>query len=163
MKSVILFSHGSLLCGAGEALENHAARLRERGTAPLVKVGYLNYNEPTFLQTVQACAEAGATQIRVSPYFLIPGKFVKVDLPKQVAEAQAAFPNITFEIADALGFDERLADALIESANGAAADGWRINLERAQLACRPDPQCPLYNTAFCPKHPGDDLPRLGDE
>ena len=95
--------------------------------------------------------------------FLIPGKFVKVDLPKQVAEAQAAFPNVEFTMADALGFDERLADAVIESANGATADGWRVNLERAQRACRPDPQCPLYNTPFCPKHPGDDLPRLGDE
>ena len=163
MDSVILFSHGSLLCGAGEALENHAARLRERGIAPLVAVAYLNYNEPTFLQSVQSCAEAGATRIRVAPYFLIPGKFVKVDLPKQVAEAQSAFPAISFEIADALGFDERLADALIESANGAAPDGWRVNLERAQQSCRPDPQCPLYNTPFCPKHPGEDAPRLGDE
>jgi hypothetical protein len=49
--ALILFSNGSLLCGAGEALEAHAARLRERGDYDLVAVGYLNYSEPLFAET----------------------------------------------------------------------------------------------------------------
>ena len=154
MDATVLFSHGSLLCGAGEALRAHAERLRIEGLTPLVAVGYLNYSEPPFIDTVTECVAAGATRIFVTPYFLIPGYFVKVDLPKAVAAAQARFPNVEFVVAEAIGFDERLADALIESANGAVGpDGWREDLRRASEFCRPSPQCPLFGTPACPKQP----------
>jgi sirohydrochlorin ferrochelatase len=154
MDATVLFSHGSLLCGAGEALRAHAERLRAQGLTPIVAVGYLNYSEPPFLGTVTECVAAGATRIFVTPYFLVPGYFVKVDLPKAVAEAQARFPEVEFVVADAIGFDERLADALIESANAAVGpEGWREDLKRASQFCRPNPQCPLFGTPNCPKQP----------
>ncbi len=154
MDATVLFSHGSLLCGAGEALLAHAERLRRRGISPIVAVGYLNYSDPPFLQTVGECVERGATRILVTPYFLVPGYFVKVDLPKTVAEAQAKFPEVEFVVAEAIGFDERLADALIESAREAVGPaGWRQDLRRASQFCRPDAKCPLYGTPNCPKQP----------
>ena len=154
MDATILFSHGSLLCGAGEALRTHAERLRAQRLSPLVAVGYLNYSEPPFLDSVAECVAAGATRILVTPYFLIPGYFVKVDLPKAVAEAQERFPSVEFVVAQPIGFDERLADALIESANKAVGpEGWREDLKRASQFCRPSPTCPLFGTANCPKQP----------
>lgn len=156
MRAVILFAHGSLLCGAGQALLVHAARLRELGIAPLVEIGYLNYSEPPFLEAVAKCTEQGATQIIVTPYFLVPGKFVKVDLPKAVAEAESKFPNIAFILAEAIGFEERLADALLRSAQEARPpEAWGRDVEAATEFCRPSPECPLYLTPFCPKCPGD--------
>ena len=116
MDAVILFSHGSLLCGAGEALKVQAERLRARNIAPIVEVGYLNYSEPPFADAVASVVAQGATRILVTPYFLIPGKFVKVDLPRAVFEAQSAHPDVTFLVAEAIGFDPRLADALLDSA-----------------------------------------------
>ena len=71
----------------------HADRLRARGLAPIVEIGYLNYCEPLFAETVSRCVAAGATRIVVTPYFLVPGYFVKVDLPRCVETAQAAFPQ----------------------------------------------------------------------
>ena len=155
MDAVILFSHGSLLCGAGEALRKHADRLRDRKLAPIVEVGYLNYSEPLFIETVAKCVAAGADRIVVTPYFLVPGYFVKVDLPKAVKAAQEAFPELPFVIAEALGFDEGLADALIESAFSAQDSRfWRRELATAAKFCRPSPTCPLYETTSCPKKPG---------
>ena len=155
MDAVILFSHGSLLCGAGEALKVQAERLRERGIAPIVEVGYLNYSEPPFADTVASVVAQGATRILVTPYFLIPGKFVKVDLPRAVFEAQTVYPGVTFLVADAIGFDPRLADALIDSAAQAFGPSrWRLDLERATRQCRPNTECPLYDTPLCPLHPG---------
>ena len=155
MNAVILFSHGSLLCGAGEALLEHARRLRERGVAPLVEVGYLNYSEPPFAETVTKIAAQGATRILVTPYFLIPGKFVKVDLPRAVELARAAYPGIEFSIADAIGFDARLADALIDSAHHAfGPERWREDLSRASRYCRANPECPLFGTSNCPRSSG---------
>src|SRR5579884_353329 len=152
MDAIILFSHGSLLCGAGVALEAHAARLRERNLAPLVEVGYLNYSEPLFGEVAAKCVAAGADRIIVVPYFLVPGYFVKVDLPKAVAEAQATHPGVRFVVAEAIGFDVALADALIESARDAAPpERWREDLRRAAASCRADPRCPLYDTPDCPR------------
>lgn len=153
--AIILFSHGSLLCGSGEALKGHARRLQAQGLAPIVEVGYLNYSEPPFAEAVEKCVAAGATRLLITPYFLIPGKFVKVDLPQAVAQEQAAHPNIEFVVAQAIGYDDALADALIESAKTAAPpDTWRDDLKRAPQFCRPAPLCPLYDTLDCPKHPG---------
>ena len=154
MDATILFSHGSLLCGAGEALRAHAEHLRAQALTPLVVVGYLNYSEPSFIDAVAECVAAGTNRIYVTPYFLIPGYFVKVDLPKAVAAAQERFPEVEFVVAEAIGFDERLADALIESANAAVGpEGWREDLRRASQFCRPNTQCPLYGTPNCPKQP----------
>ncbi len=155
MDAIILFSHGSLLCGAGEALKVQAARLRERGLAPVVEVGYLNYSDPPFADTVESVVREGATRILVTPYFLIPGKFVKVDLPRAVATAQAAHPDVTFVVANAIGFDPRLADALIDSARRSFGPArWREDLAQATRHCRPNVDCPLYDTPLCPLHPG---------
>lgn len=143
--AIILFSHGSLLCGSGEALKRHAERLRAHGRAPVVEIGYLNYNEPKFADAVERCVELGADRILVAPYFLVPGYFVKVDLPKAVQAAHEAHPNVTFVTAEPIGFDTRLADALIESARTAVgSERWRDDLQNATSHCRSNPQCPLY-------------------
>ena len=149
--AVILFSHGSLLCGSGQALLGHADRLRSQGIAPIVAVGYLNYSEPFFLDTVTQCIAKGATRIVVTPYFLASGYFVKVELTKAIAQAREAFPTMEFVVGEAIGFDERLADALILSAEAALpAENWHDDLERANAHCRDNPECPLYSTPNCP-------------
>jgi sirohydrochlorin ferrochelatase len=154
MNALILFSHGSLLCGAGEALDAHAARLRERGEYDMVEVGYLNYSEPSFADTARKVVEAGATRIIIAPYFLVPGYFVTKSLPETLAPVQAEHPNVEFIVAEALGYDTSLADALLESAiNARTAEHWRESLARAARSCRPHPDCPLYGTVACPKVP----------
>ena len=153
-RALILFSHGSLLCGAGEALEAHAARLRAQGGFDLVAIGYLNYSLPRFAEAVADAAAAGATEIVVVPYFLIPGFFITKSLPEAVASAKAQFPDLTFTVAPPLGDDTRLVDALLDAAQTARGrEHWRDPLTRAALACRPDPGCPLYGTPACPKVP----------
>lgn len=160
---MILFSHGSLLCGSGEALQAHAQRLKARGVAPIVEVGYLNYSEPPFDQAVETCLRQGATRLIITPYFLVPGKFVRVDLPEAVAKAQTAHPDITFVSAEAIGFDTLLAEALIESAqNALPPEYWREDLRRAPHYCRVNPDCPLYDSTECPVRVGLPFPSPRD-
>ncbi len=159
MDAIVLFSHGSLLCGAGVALEAHAARLRAQGLAPIVEVGYLNYSAPFFLEAVARCVQAGASRILVTPYFLVPGKFVRTDLPKAVQSAQAEYPALTFVVAQPIGFDETLADALIASARAARPEpAWRDELRNASAHCRARPDCPLFGTPDCPRQPTPPTP-----
>lgn len=154
MEAVILFSHGSVLCGAGETLKWHARRLKELGGYAVVEVAFLNYAEPTFAHAAARCHQAGATHVTVVPYFLVPGKFVRVDLPAQIEAARRQWPEVDFRIAPPIGFDERLADSLLELASEARAhDQWREDLKRASDFCEADAQCPLYGTPRCPRVP----------
>lgn len=159
MNALILFSHGSLLCGAGEALDAHAARLRQTGEWDMVTVGYLNYSAPTFAEAVAECAARGATEILVLPFFLVPGYFITKSLPECLESARAAHPGVTFTVADAIGFDTGLADALIASAQAPLGPGeWRDDLAAAARGCRARPDCPLYATPNCPRVPAPDTP-----
>lgn len=145
MTGLVLFSHGSLLCGAGGALETHAARLRAEHGFRLVEVGYLNYNEPSFADAVARIANAGANRIVIVPFFLAPGYFVNHSLPKCVDSVRPAFPGLEFVIAPPLGADERLADAVLESAGASrGCEHWRAGLDEALSACRLNSECPLY-------------------
>jgi sirohydrochlorin cobaltochelatase len=154
MTALVLFSHGSLLCGAGEAVDRHAERLRRTGQFDRVAVGYLNYSAPLFADTVAGLVAEGVRRIVVLPYFLIPGYFVQKSLPEALAPVQAAYPDIAFSVAPPIGFDDRIADALFEAAIDAKEQAdWRAPLQRAALSCRPSPDCPLYGTPACPKVP----------
>ncbi|MDX1931878.1 MAG: CbiX/SirB N-terminal domain-containing protein [Capsulimonadales bacterium] len=154
MHALVLFSHGSLLCGAGEAVDIHAERLRQQGKYDRVAVGYLNYSEPLFAETVAALVAEGVDRITVLPYFLISGYFVRTSLPETLEPVRAAFPTVEFSVAPAIGFHETLAEALFDSAiHARTEERWRDPLKRAARACRPSPDCPLYGTPGCPKVP----------
>jgi sirohydrochlorin ferrochelatase len=160
MDALILFSHGSLLCGSGEALNAHVARLRVPGGRwPVVEVGYMNYSEPTFAEAVARCQAHGATRVVVVPFFLVPGFFVTKSLPEHIARAREEFPGLEFVVAAAIGYDERLADTLIESAHDALGpDAWRDDLSAAARGCRARADCPLYGTPDCPRVPAPETP-----
>lgn len=130
--------------------------MQQAGAADLVVTGYLNYSEPPFRTAVETCLDQGASEILVVPYFLVPGRFVTADLPRAVEDVRALYPDMPIQIADCIGFDERLADAILDCADSAEPPvSWNAALSRASAACRPDPGCPLYETRFCPLHPGD--------
>jgi sirohydrochlorin ferrochelatase len=151
MDGYLLFSHGSLLCGAGEALDVHLDRIRVRIGAPAA-IGYLNYSSPTVEDAVDSLVAEGATRIVVMPYFLVPGYFVSHSLPERLASVRSAHPEITFTVAPALGTDSRLGEALVAAAEQALSSGDRWVSEAVMPVdlCRARPDCPLYGTARCP-------------
>ena len=116
MDAIVLFSHGSVLCGSEKNVLGLAARMRERGDAPVVEAGFLNYTEPSFAQAVESCARQGATRIVIAPYFLVSGKFVVRDLPGAISAVREAHPDIEFITADVIGFHPILAEAILASA-----------------------------------------------
>lgn len=144
-EAIILFSHGSLLCGAGEQLKVHAARLAQVGAYVCVEIGYLNYSEPSFSTAVEKCVQAGATRITIAPYFLVPGYFVKTGLPRVLNPEKARFPEIEFRTAQVLGDHPLLAQAVLHCAERAASSqSWRSILHAAPSFCEKDDQCPLF-------------------
>lgn len=151
MQAILLFSHGSTLCGAGENLSRLAALMEARGDAAIVEVGYLNYSIPPFEDAFARCVERGATQITIAPYFLVAGYFVQVSLPPKIAAMQEQFPAIEVRVAQALTTHPALADAVLASAERAQKpEKWRDLLKIAPQFCRNNPQCPLFGSPKCP-------------
>ena len=84
-----------------------AALLRKEGDFSIATAGFLNFSQPTFMDAVARCVHKGATEVFVQPYFLISGYYVKTGVPKLVAEARAAYPEVAFYLAEA--FDDHPA------------------------------------------------------
>jgi len=153
--AILLFSHGSVLCGAGENLRRLAERMRMRGDAPTVEAGYLNYSAPLFEDAFEKCVAAGATRVTIAPYFLVAGYFVKECLAPKIKAARERYPSIEVRLAEALRFHPALADALFSCAARAAPPAaWRGLLNTASQFCRSNPQCPLYGGERCPATTG---------
>ena len=147
--AIILFSHGSVLCGAGENLREIAERLRAQNR--IVEVGYLNYSEPRFEDAFARCVEQGATRITIVPYFLVAGKFVKVDLPREIERVRSNFPGVEVHVAEAMKDHASLSDALLDCARRAKPPAqWRNLWDNASMFCRANSQCPLWDTPRCP-------------
>ncbi len=154
MQAIILFSHGSVLCGAGENLFDFARQMEARGDAPIVEVGFLNYSQPTFEDAFAKCVERGATKISVAPYFLVAGYFVGVALPPKVEAMCERFPDVEVVTAQALKTHELLAQAILNCAGRAQKpDKWREILDEAPKFCLDNPACPLNGTPQCPLRP----------
>jgi sirohydrochlorin ferrochelatase len=106
-----------------------AARLRERGAAPLVGAGFLNYSQPGFAAALARLVNKGASDVIVQPYFLVPGYFVHSALPRLLAEAQQAHPYLTLRTSEPFGAHPALARLVIKRAEAAGAgDGTAIVL-----------------------------------
>jgi sirohydrochlorin cobaltochelatase len=93
-----------------------AARAREAGVAPIVEAGFLNYSRPRFAQALERCIAQGATEVVVQPYFLIPGKFVQVDLPRALKTSQAAQPMARLSLAAPFGDHPAMAELVLKRA-----------------------------------------------
>lgn len=150
MQGIILLSHGSVLCGAERNLLELAARMRDRGDAPIIEAAFLNYTEPGLAAAVERCVEQGATRIVVAPYFLIAGKFVIEDLPATIDRVRLQHPGMTFEMAGVIGFHPLLADAVLASARGAQRpEDWNLAGGDTRAWCREQRKCPLYGSEAC--------------
>jgi sirohydrochlorin ferrochelatase len=107
MRAVILVGHGSLRPGSGAAMIRLAARARAAGIAPLVAVGFLNYSRPLLGEALARCIARGASEVALLPYFLVPGRFVRADLPRALEDLRQQHSAIPLTLARC--FEDHLA------------------------------------------------------
>ncbi len=153
LPALVLFSHGSLLCGSGITINAHADRLRASGRYLTVEPGYLNYSKPAIEEAIARCAAAGADHIIIVPYFLVAGKFVVEDLPDRLRRATADYSQIRFTLARALEDAAPLADAIEDLVQTAVPPAnWQTRaIRRAHELCELRVDCPLYGSPLCRK------------
>ncbi len=117
MKAILLIDHGSVRDEANHMIECMGALVQQMaGAQVIVRVAHMELAPPTIAEGVAACVAAGATEIVAFPYMLSPGKHSTRDIPRLVAEAAAAHPEVRFTVTSAFGVSDKLAEVVLERA-----------------------------------------------
>ena len=118
-RAILLVDHGSQLPEANRVLDRIADAVRARLPGAIVEVAHMELAEPSLAAGLARCAERGASEVVVCPYFLGPGRHTSRDIPQLVAQACAAHPALRVRVAAPLGFDERIVDVLLARVDAA--------------------------------------------
>ena len=115
MKAILLIDHGSVRTEANEMLEAVAALVRQiAGAGVIVHAAHMELAKPSIAAGFRHCVEEGATEVIAFPYMLSPGKHSTRDIPRLVAEAAEAFPDVAYRVTEAFGLHEKLAEVVLE-------------------------------------------------
>jgi sirohydrochlorin ferrochelatase len=123
MRAILLIDHGSRRDEANEMLHCMAALVqRMAGSSVVVRHAHMELAEPSIDAGVKACADAGATEIIAFPYMLSPGRHSTSDIPRLVAAAAAAHPDIRVQVTSAFGIESELGEVILRRAGVALAE-----------------------------------------
>lgn len=116
--AVILFAHGSRDAAWHAPIQSVARRVSARDPALPVSCAYLELTDPDLPTACGELVARGVRRIRVLPMFLGTGRHAREDLPRLVADARRAWPEVEFVLEPAVGEHPKLLDLLAELALG---------------------------------------------
>jgi sirohydrochlorin cobaltochelatase len=112
---LILLGHGSKAPEALEEMGELAAKLQAKTPGIPVLPAFLSLAQPDLAAAVADAVRSGAGEIRVLPLFFFSGKHVQEDVPRLVAEAQAAHPAVRVTLLQAAGRHPGVLDFLVSA------------------------------------------------
>ena len=102
-QGIVLFGHGSRNAEWAVPFEAIRREIRQLQPEVLVELAFLELMGPTLPEAVGLLANRGVKRISVVPIFISTGSHVREDLPKLIAEALAAHPELEITMAAPLG------------------------------------------------------------
>jgi sirohydrochlorin ferrochelatase len=114
-RHLCIIAHGSRRRASNDEvrrLGKRVAQLRAPGVDH-VEVAFLELAEPSIPEGLTRCAEKGASEIIVFPYFLAAGTHVAQDIPEAIAEFRQARPDIRVRLTPHLGASDALPLAIL--------------------------------------------------
>jgi precorrin-8X/cobalt-precorrin-8 methylmutase len=109
----ILVSHGSPRSEANQQFQRKMDRVARRLEGMPVVSAFFSIARPTIAEKISELAEQGVEHVIVLPYFLHNGQHIRVDLPEQLEECRAQFPDMTIELTGTLRDEPGLEDMLV--------------------------------------------------
>ena len=114
MLAALLIAHGSRRPQANADLVRLAELVRAAGGFDLVETAYLELAQPDIPAGAAACLAAGATEVRMLPYFLSMGTHVADDLEAFRRDFETASPDVAFRLCPPLGLHPKIAEVVLE-------------------------------------------------
>ena len=118
-KALILIDHGSKVKEANDMLSRIVENLlkREDTGYEIIEFCHMELAPPTLDDAFTKCVKKGASEITVHPYFLVPGRHSKTDIPNMVKNLIDKFPGIDCKITEPLGLHDKILDVILERSN----------------------------------------------
>jgi sirohydrochlorin ferrochelatase len=111
---IIIVDHGSRRAESNQMLEEITTLFARRFQShyDIVEPAHMELAEPSIATAYAKCAQRGATQIVVTPFFLGPGKHWTGDIPRLAAHAAQNHPHTTYHVTMPLGIDDLILELL---------------------------------------------------
>jgi len=117
MKSLLLVAHGSRKASSNDEVRQLTENLAGKATGHFddVRCAFLELAEPSIPDGLQQCADAGADEIVVFPYFLSAGRHVVEDIPGEIDKKKDELSSVTIRQADYLGSLDGIVDMMLNA------------------------------------------------
>lgn len=112
MKALILFAHGARDTQWLLPLERIRSCVEEANPQARVCLAFLSFQQPVLGECIARLAADGYDEIIIMPLLVSRGGHVSRDLPALLDEARISYPNIRFELAQALGEVDEIVAAM---------------------------------------------------
>lgn len=121
MRAVVLVDHGSRAKAANAQLDVLTEQIAAALPDCRVLAAHMEIAEPSLGSVLEQCIAEGATEIRVHPFFVAPGRHVREDIPRIIREACVQHPEIEIRLTEPLGLHPSVIEAVLSRI--ADADG----------------------------------------
>lgn len=122
MQALLLVAHGSRRDASNAEVFKLAEVIANAPALPFscVRAAFLELAEPSIPAGIHQCVAAGATEVRVLPYFLNTGRHVAEDIPHEVNQARAELPDVDVRLLPHIGAGDAMIELLIKKATESA-------------------------------------------
>jgi sirohydrochlorin ferrochelatase len=94
--AIIIVDHGSRRTESNDMLEHFVEQFAEMAHFEIVEPAHMELAEPSIAAAFDKCVRRGAARVVVCPYFLLPGKHWKEDIPELTRKAAAKHPGVEY-------------------------------------------------------------------
>lgn len=109
---LIVVDHGSRREESNEMLERMVEMVAGVVPYEIVEPAHMELAEPSISTAFDACVARGARTVVVSPYFLLPGRHWRQDIPALVEGAAERHPGVAYLVAAPFGLHPLMAEVV---------------------------------------------------
>ncbi|MBK8746033.1 CbiX/SirB N-terminal domain-containing protein [Propionivibrio sp.] len=120
--ALILFAHGARDPEWASPMRRVGAAVRAQSPDLRIELAFLEFMTPNLLDCARTLLAEHYQRIIVLPMFIARGGHLKNDLPQLIDELRAQNPQVTFELAGAVGEAESVVQALAAHVLAIAGD-----------------------------------------
>jgi len=106
---LVLLAHGSKDPRWRIPFERIVDAVQGQSGKTKVRLAYMEFIEPTLMDVARECVGQQILRLRILPLFLSIGAHLVTDVPEQVNQAKAQFPQLEVDVLSPVGEDPRLA------------------------------------------------------
>lgn len=115
-QALVLFAHGARDPEWAGPIRRVRAAIQAQRPETWVELAFLEFMAPTLDDCVAGLAAEGIERIVVLPMFIAQGGHLKRDVPALIARLQERFPDLTMELAPAVGETAAVVEAMAAAA-----------------------------------------------